>query len=323
MASELPDQLRELAWFQHGVLSAGQVLGGGLTRDIIRSRLHWGRWQRLHTGVYAVFTGEPDRLAMLWAAVLRTGPGATLSYQTAAELAGLTDRPSALIHITVPAARRLDAIPGVIVHLSGRAAQARHPVAVPPRTRVEETVLDLASTAATLDNAYGWVTRALGRRLTTQARLREAMSQRSRLRWRRELAGALTPDADGAHSLLEHRYLRDVERRHRLPRGRRQAQVRRAGRTEYRDVLYEAYGVAVELDGQAAHPGDRRWPDIHRDNAAAADGVLTLRYGWLDVTEHPCMVAAQVGQVLALRGGGGFRGCSPACPITGTTTRTG
>jgi len=323
MPSELPDQLRELAWLQHGVLSARQVLNGGLTRDIIRSRLDHGRWQRLHTGVYAVFTGNPDRHAVLWAAVLRAGPGAVLSYQTAAELTGLTERQSAHIHITL-SGRRPGRIPGVKVHLSGRVAQARHPAAAPPRTRVEETVLDLAEVAATLDDAYGWVTRALGRRLTTQERLREAMAQRGRLRWRRELAEALTPDAAGAHSLLEHRYLRDVERRHCLPRGRRQAQVRRDSRTEYRDVLYEAYGVAVELDGMAAHPGDRRWPDIRRDNAAAAiDGVLTLRYGWLDVSEHPCLVALQVAQVLQRRGAAGFRGCSPACPVIDLKSQTG
>jgi hypothetical protein len=58
------------------------------------------------------------------------------------------------------------------------------------------------------------------------------------------------------HSALEHRYLRDVERPHRLPRGVRQAPARNAdgGRTEYRDVLYEAYLVAVELDGRRPTP---------------------------------------------------------------------
>jgi hypothetical protein len=323
MARELPAALRELALFQDGVLTTSQAVDAGLTRYVVRSRVRQGAWQRLHYGVYAVFSGEPGRSSVLWAAVLRAGPGAVLSHQTAAELAGLTDKPSSLIHLTAPTDRRPDPIPGVRVHLSSRVAQARHPAAAPPRTRVEETVLVLAEAAATLDDAYGWVTRALGRRLTTQERLREAMDQRGRLRWRRELAETLTPDADGAHSLLEHRYLRDVERRHGLPRGRRQAQVKRAARTEYRDVLYEGYGVAVELDGKAAHPGDRRWPDIRRDNAAAADGVITLRYGWLDVSEHPCLVAAQVAQVLQRRGATGFRGCSPACPVTDPKSRAG
>lgn len=182
-------------------------------------------------------------------------------------------------------------------------------------------MLDLVSVAGTADDVYGWVTRAVGRRLTTEARLLDAMELRGRLRWRRELTEALGPEAAGVHSVLEHRYLRDVERPHRLPPATRQARVRDDGRTEYRDVLYEAYLVAVELDGRAAHPGDRRWPDIQRDNAAAATGVITLRYGWLDVTQHPCRVAAQVTEVLRSRGYTGGRACSAGCPVPAPPAR--
>jgi predicted transcriptional regulator of viral defense system len=316
MTSELPRELHELAWTQDGVLTTSQALGGGLTRAMIRSRLEQRRWQRLETGVYAVFSGPPGRRTVLWGAVLRSGPGAVLSHQTAAELAGLTDRPSSLIHITVPGDRYVERIPGIVIHRSSRVGQAAHPVLAPPRTRLEETVLDLAGAAATLDDACGWITRALGRRLTTQAQLQEAMALRARLRWRRQLAQALTAEWGGVHSSLEYRYLRDVERPHLLPRGVRQARARQSHGTIYRDVLYDQYGLAVELDGRAAHPGDQRWPDIQRDNAAAADGILTLGYGWYDVTERPCQVAAQVATALQLRGYTLARGCSPACPAT-------
>jgi hypothetical protein len=169
MASELPDELRELAWFQDGLLTGRQAVAGGLSREAVKWRLGTGQWQRMQTGVYAVFSGPPDRRAILWAVVLRAGPGAMLSYHTAAELAGLIDRSRPVIHVTLPVDRAVKPIPGVVLHRSGRAAQALHPVLAPPRTRVEETVLDLAGTAATLDDAYGWITRALGRRLTTQA----------------------------------------------------------------------------------------------------------------------------------------------------------
>src|SRR5450755_3345155 len=315
MASELPEPLHELAWSQDGILTSTQVLAGGLTREVIRWRLAAGQWQRLQAGVYAVFSGPPGRRAILWAAALRAGSGAMLSYQTAAELAALTDRPSVPIHVTIPIDRCAGPIPGVVLHRSGRAAQALHPALAPPRTRIEETVLDLADAAATVDDAYGWITRGLGRRLTTQALLRDAMAQRTRMCWRADLATALTPDWDGVHSSLEHRYLRDVERPHALPRGTRQARGRQGRRTQYRDVLYDDYGVAVELDGRAAHPGDLRWTDVRRDNAAAADGVITLRYSWLDVSQRPCVVAAQVAQALERRGYTRSRGCSPACAV--------
>jgi hypothetical protein len=187
-----------------------------------------GRWQRPHLGVYAAFTGEPGRSAILWAAVLRAGDEAMLSYQTAGELFGVTDRPSAAIHVTVPGARRVTRLPGIAVHVAARAGEARHPTLTPPRTRIEETVLDLAQTAATADGAYEWVTRALGRRLTTQARLTEALALRKRIRWRAELAQALTAEWKGVHSVLEYR----LEQ----PHGNRQARVMRGSRSEYRDV---------------------------------------------------------------------------------------
>jgi hypothetical protein len=315
MRAELPEPLRELVTFQFGLLTNRQALEGGLSRVVIRSQLEGGHWQRLHDGVYAVFTGPPARRAVLWAVVLRAGPRAILSYHTAAELIGLTDRQVSPVHVTLPADRRVTGIPGVVLHVSDRADRARHPSATPPRTNVEETVLDLAGTARTVDDACGWVTRAIGRRLTTTARLSDAMAERTRLRWRRDLEQVLAPDHQGVHSSLEHRYLRDVERPHALPPGLRQARAARGTRTEYRDVLYEMYAVVVELDGQAAHPADLRWSDIHRDNAAAAAGLTTLRYGWPDVTQHPCLVAAQLAEVLQRRGYAGCRPCGRGCAV--------
>jgi len=44
----------------------------------------------------------------------------------------------------------------------------------PPRTKIEETVLDLTQTAVTFDDVCGWVTRAFVRDLTDEATLRKA-----------------------------------------------------------------------------------------------------------------------------------------------------
>jgi hypothetical protein len=301
--------------FQDDVLTARQLLDGGLSRDFLRSQVDQKRWQRLYRGVYATFSGEPPRQAQLWAAVLAAGPGAMLSHESAAETAGLADKPSRLIHLTIPAARRVTQIPGLAVHRSDRAEQALHPARRPPQTTIDETVLDLVGTAVSLDDAMAWVTRALGRKLTSQADLRSALDLRGKIRWRCELTLLLGPDAAGLHSILEYRYDHDVERPHRLPDGIRQARFSQDGRSGYRDRLYEAYLVAVELDGRSTHPVEDRWLDIRRDNAAAADGILTLRYGWTDVTRQPCRVAAEVAQVLAKRGYAGARPCSPGCPV--------
>ena len=315
MRSELPGPLRELAERQRGLVTRGQALSAGLPKDLIYSWVERGRWQRVHTGVYAVFTGTPDREARLWAALLRAGPGAALSCETAAELDGLADKPAQLIHVTVPANRRVTKTPGIIVHSRLMADEAVHPVRLPPRTRIEETVLDLCDSSSSLDQAIGWLTTALGRRLTTQHLLLTAAYGRSRLRYRNDIQSILMPDMSGIHSVLEYLYVRDVEKAHRLPRGKRQAPTADHRHRGYRDVLYDEYGITVELDGKLAHPDEKRWSDIRRDNEAAADGLITLRYGYRDVRIAPCQVAAQLGQVLMVRGWTGRpHRCSPGCP---------
>lgn len=298
---------------QYGVISRQQAISGGMEPDVIDRLLRSGRWQCLQRGSYVVFTGPPPRKAVLWAAVHRAGPGAVLSYQTAAELFGLTDRPSSKIHLTIPESRRAS-FPGAVIHRSTRVEEARHPALLPPRTRIEETVLDLAEAAARVDDAFSWACSACQRGLTTAERLCVAMQARKKLRWRSELSAALTDIGDGAHSLLEQRYIRRVERPHGLPRARRQVQVIRATRYSYLDNAYDAYRVSVELDGRIAHPDHQRWLDNRRVNEAAAEGRVTLVYNWADASWRSCQTAWQVS--LALRRGGwpgAFCRCGPGC----------
>jgi hypothetical protein len=321
VVQKIPAELRPTSELQSGVLSSAQLTAAGLSRESLSWQVKAGHWQRPYRGVYMTFSGAPGREAKLWAAVLAAGRDAMLSHQTAAETGRLVDKPSELIHLTVPLDRRVSSLTGVVLHYSRRAAEARHPVLLPPQTRVEETVLDLVCAAGTLDNAVAWVTRALGRRLTTQARLRQAMELRAKMSWRTEIAALLSPDAEGMHSILEYRYHRDVERPHGLPEGTRQARFRQGSRNAYRDRYYPAYLTVVELDGRAAHPADERWNDVRRDNATSAGGILTLRYGWLDVTERPCKVAAEVALALATRGSINARPCSSGCPVGAVATR--
>jgi hypothetical protein len=187
----------------------------------------------------------------------------------------------------------------------------------PPRTRIEETVLDLAQTAKTFDDVCGWVTRAFARELTDETRLHAAMEVRQRLRWRKDLTQLIEAAATGNHSVLEFRYHRDVERAHGLPESARQVPFTGPdGRRGFRDRVYEPYGVVVELDGRLAHQPEDKWQDKTRDNAAAADGKQSLRYGWAQVRWEQCATAAEVARVLRRHGWDGRpRPCSPGCPV--------
>ena len=313
---------RSLRWrsqlqSQSRVISRQQAQDAGWPDRAIDRRLRSGTWRRLHRGTYATFTGDASREAKLWAAVLRAGPGAVLSHETAAEVHGLTDKPKSQIHISVPAQRnpdRLRRIPGVVIHRSRRLVPEWQPPWHLPRTTVEDTVLDLIATARTFDDAYGWISSAVGRRLTSPRSLSKALAARTRIRWRDWITAALEDAEDGVHSPLERNYVHGVERAHRLPTAQRQAKRRHGSGTRYLDNLYD-YGVSVELDGSAAHPAEGRWRDTRRDNANLVQGTETLRYGWPDTTVHRCRTAREVATVLRRHGWEGtLRPCSTTCP---------
>ncbi|HTZ27679.1 MAG TPA: hypothetical protein VMC83_27020 [Streptosporangiaceae bacterium] len=314
MAQQLPKPCLQLLSRQCGVIASWQAGAAGVTGWRMRDLERRGRWQRLHYGVYAAFTGQPSRPAVLWAAALRAGPRALLSHETAAELDGLLDKPSRQIHLTVPYSLHLKPVPGIVVHRSSRSIAFKRQRPLPPRTATEETVLDLAEAAASFDTVVWLVARACQRRLTTPFLLADSLQRRARARWRCELRQALLDVADGVRSPLEYRYVHGVERAHGLPHPDRQAEAVRHGTRIFRDIHYRKYRVAVELDGAASHPDEQRWQDKRRDNAAAADGIVTLRYGWADVTERPCETAREIAAVLAKGGWPGTpRRCGPQC----------
>jgi len=315
----------ELIEYQRGILARWQA---DCAADIaaIDALVRSGRWQMLYRGVYATYTGPPSRDGVLWAAVLRCGPAAALSHLTAAELDGLAEERRDVTHVTIPGQLRVRQpgresdgkfgarIPRVVVHRSSRLAQAKHPVRTPPRTRVEETVLDLVESAQNFDGAFHWLSAACGRRLVTPVQLRDAVGCRAKMRWRSDVLVAVEEISEGVLSNLERGYLRNVERPHRLPAPKRQYRKRRGARSAYLDNLYDDFGVAVELDGLASHPAESRWLDMRRDSFFASTGIITLRYCWADITTRPCQVAREVGLVLRQRGWTGtLRACHASC----------
>jgi len=291
---------------QCGVVAKAQARQAGLSAKAVRHQLRSGRWRYARRGVYATFTGELPREARLWAAIWRAGPGAMLSHETAAEVQGMVDKPSAKINITVPWRRRpaqKKPIQGVVIHRSDQSRPQHLPPWELPRTRIEDTVLDLVAAARSFDQAYSWVSRATSRQLTTAAMLRAALAERSRIRWRTWLTDTLADAADGVQSPLELRYARDVERAHGLPRARRQARREIAGKAHYKDNWYPEFRVCVEIDGPSYHQNEQVSSDKRRDNRnLAEDDTRTFRFGPVEVTELACESAAMVAATLRRNG---------------------
>ena len=125
--------------------------------------------------------------------------------------------------------------------------------------------------------------------------------------------------------MLERSYVSGVERRHGLPRGSRQHRERGRRGIVYRDVLYEGFGVVVELDGYAWHSDPvARASDMSRDLDAAADGLLTVRLGWTHAHDGACGTAKTLARVLQIRGWRGSpRPCGQGCVLRGGSQARG
>jgi hypothetical protein len=315
--------LLDLANDQGGVVSRQQALMSGMSSGAIAAKIKSGRWRLLQRGVYVTFTGPVTRNQQLWAAVLYAGRGARLSHQSAAEVIGLTDRKWPQIDVSIPPERRVRPVRGVSIHGSSSNGQIwRPPPGVPPHTSEEDTVLDLVHAATELDDAVGWVTRAFSKGLTSEGHLRRAMVTRRQLRWRRELDQVIAAAAGGAHSVLEYRHDRDVQRAHGLPSAQQQVPFTKPDGTRgYLDRYYPEYRLVIELDGRQYHPQERRVADQDRDNANAVTRS-TLRYGWDDVVRRSCETARQEGEALRGRGWSDtLKPCSPSCRAVGVPSR--
>lgn len=302
--------LLALAALQSGVLSTVQIAGHGLAKDSVARLVRQGHWQRLERSVYLTTGSDPDWTAEAWAGVLLGGSTARLGGSAAAHLHGLVaEAPRPITVLVAPEQMTRSRYPWRFQR-EGPAVRDRRTPGSPPRTTIEDTVLDLCDEGS-VGEAVDVVTRAVQSRQTTPTQLRYALRRRQRFRHRALLDDLLADVATGAETPLELRYLRDVERPHGLPQADRQD----PSRSFRRDVVYRRYRLVVELDGRLGHQGMGRFRDMWRDNLTTVDGERTLRYGFGDVAQRFCLVGFQVGTVLQQQGWSGQLLRCPRCPV--------
>ena len=292
---------------QRGLVTRSQCLGAGMSPKAVRWKLDRHRWVRVHLGVYQTLPGRDDWHTDALAAQLAV-PGSAWSHQTAGFVHGLLSRPLRPIELVVDERRRVAAPSGVVVHRRVDADSHVDDLHWPWRVTAGETLLDLAD-GGTDDDALALLGRAFFRGLVTEETLRESLAGRARHSRRGLLTDVLGDVADGAESAMEVRFLRDVERAHGLPMGRRQRPTV-VTTTRVHDVAYEGQRVLVELDGRLGHQGAARVGDGIRDRRSATRGWLTVRAFWVDVAVHPCELAGEMGEILVDRG---WTGAPRAC----------
>lgn len=209
----------------------------------------------------------------------------------------VADRP---VEITVPyTSSAVSQLPLVRVHRS-RALRFSTLPTTPPRTRLTDTIVDLAVAQRTAQDAMYQVIDHMSRQRVSVTEMATCLENRPPRRYRAAIRRGVELVRDGVMSALEAEYAA-VEAAHGLPQGQRQAPVEVDGKTLWEDVTYDGAGVAltVRLDGRRYHatPGVA-FRDMRRDNAAELAGRSRLVYGWRDVHEDPCLVAAEVRTIL-------------------------
>ena len=310
-------RLSALSQSQAGVFTREQTIAWGVTVDELKAQVSAGRLLRLSPGVFFSARATPGLAGRRWAALLASGEGAVLSHWTAASVRGTSNRAqqSAWIDISIPAERHEVAVPFARVRRS-RLLPAKATVFDGwPITTAEDTVLDLVGEMRAPHDVIALLTDACRSRNVTASQILDAMAVRKRQRHRQLVKDVVADIGVGVESTLEHKYLVRVERRHGLPKARRQVQGWANGVRTRKDLEYDEFDTVVELDGRLGHEGSGRHRDRLRDNAGTRAGKATLRYGHADL-QDPCSVAIEVADVLRGRGWAGQpRPCGPRCPV--------
>jgi hypothetical protein len=290
------DPLSDLLDRQNGVLRVEQAFIHR-SRGEVRWLLTSGRWQRPYPRILVAQTGPLTRRQEIWAALLHCGNAAVLAGPTGAEVDGLRGYEEHRIRVLVPHGGRLR------VDADGRFPTDRirlrqcrdlgpafvHPARQPVRTRLERSVLDMASEHQRVDDAVAVLAASVQQRLTSVPRLRGVLGLLANLPQRTLLAQTLGDIAGGAQSLPEVSFGR-LLRHAGLPPPTRQAVLRRGDGRYYLDAEWQPQRVAAEIDG-LSHLEVSRWlADLERQNALAVGRLTVVRFASFHIRHRPAYV---------------------------------
>jgi hypothetical protein len=293
---DLDEAIARLARRQHGRIARRQLLALGLGSDAIKYRLARSRLHEEYRGVYALGHDAPTREGRWMAAVLAGGPGAVLSYRSAAALWGIRPTGASPIDVTTPRGqypRR-----GIQFH---RTSLPEDEVTLKdgiPVTTVPRALFDLAAVLRP---------RQLERALNEAEVLRlwDGLSlldllrrypRRHGSRTVRAVLGAREAGATLTRSELEVLFLEFVDWA-RLPHP--QTNVTVEGFEV--DCVWREARVVVELDGRSTHATLAAFErDRERDRVLLAAGWHPVRVTWRQLALTPYRLAIDLRTLLGV-----------------------
>jgi very-short-patch-repair endonuclease len=282
----LDDYLRR----QDGVITLAQARQAGLSRHAVNRRVRAGTWRRCSQGVFFADDRPFTDAARVRAAVWGYGPDAAASGLAAAWWQGLTKFAPAVVEVTVPRVSHHPHRDGIRMR---RRDLARADVIERNALRVTELALTVVQAAVRTRGGAMLMDSALQRHTEMRALWRAHLRNKGRHgspAARRLLQAA----SDGARSEAE-RLLVKLLRTAGITGWK--ANYRVGG---YRvDVGFPKQKVAIEADGWAFHTDPEVFvKDRNRQNEIALLGWKVLRFTWLDLTEYPHRVIAEIRQAI-------------------------
>lgn len=295
-------RVARLAVRQEGIVSRPQVYAAGVTRWEVRAELTAGRWRRTGPQTLSLVTGPLTQPATHWVAVLEGGPRAFLDGASSLVAGGLRKFEVDTVRVSVPRGARIRRVAGIDVRQTRRwAADDLATGPGVPRSRNEVAAVRGALWARSDAQAALLLTMPVQQGLTTPERLgREAL--RIRRDRRRRLVHAVVLDLlQGVRSLGEREFARECRRRG-LPEPTRQVVRRAANGTYYLDVVWEDWGLVVEIDGIHHAWAQNLVQDALRQNDVTLEGATVLRLPLLGLRVAADEFFEQIGRALRAAG---------------------
>jgi hypothetical protein len=286
------------------VVRRTHLLAAGVTLATMRSQLGARRWRELNDSVICLHNGPltPEQARM--AVVASAQWPAALCAVTAMSLWGVVGVETDVVHVVVRRGARVLPVPGVRVkvHESRRFTDADvSRVRQLPATSLDRATIDAAAWTPDAREAARIIVAPVQQRRTTAKRLMSTLASAGQVRHRRVLAALLADIEGGAEALSESEFLAFC-RRHGLPRPMLQVRLDSAGRRRYIDATLRAGDrvVRVEVDGGVHLSLTQRWRDTAKDNDAALDGRVILRFPSVAIYTDDPVAVRQLRRALGL-----------------------
>jgi very-short-patch-repair endonuclease len=260
-----------------GVLYRPDVVAAGIPRWLVQAELRYGRWQRTGRQTVVTHNGPLDARARRRVVVLEVGPRAALDGVSSMQHRGVDVDDDGDIHVIAPKSSNPRRVPGVRVHESRRFRDDDVETVDGVRVvRPAVAAVHAALWARTDPEAQLFPLLVVQQRLARPGDVLEAVLAVRRHRRRPLLLRLVRDLAAGVRSVGELDVARAMRARG-LPEPDRQVVRHRPSGTEYLDCRFDAYRLALEVDGIQHEDPLHQVSDVLRDLTLTAEGDTVLR----------------------------------------------